>query len=198
MWAIVLAAGESKRMGQPKMLLPLGEKTIIENVIAAVLESKIENILVVLGANQEAINQRIKGLPIQTIFNPDFQKGMLSSVQVGFKALPQDAAAALILLGDQPSVLPSVIDRVSEAFLESEESIVLPSFQNRRGHPIVIDAKYRNDIQTLLPDIGLRQLLHDHPEEILEVSIEDEQILEDIDNIQDYQDAVKKHKQRLD
>jgi len=181
-------------MGQPKMLLPFGEKTIIENVIAAVLESKIENILIVLGANQEIINDKIRDLPIWTVFNPDFQQGMLSSVKVGFKALPQDAIAALVLLGDQPSVSPSVIDRISEAFFTSEKSIVVPVFKNQRGHPVLIAAKFRDEIQNLSLNVGLRQLLHDHPEEILEVSIADENVLQDIDNVLDYKNAVKKRK----
>jgi len=190
----VLAAGESKRMGQPKMLLPFGEKTIIENVISAALETKIERVLVVLGAKQEIILNKIRGLPVRTVFNPSFQQGMLSSVQVGFKALPQDALAALVLLGDQPSVSPSVIDRIREAYLTSEKSIVVPTFQNQRGHPVLISTKFRDDIQALSPNIGLRQLLRDHPEEILEVPIEDEHVLQDIDNVEDYRSAVKKRK----
>jgi molybdenum cofactor cytidylyltransferase len=198
LWAIVLAAGESKRMGRPKMLLPFGEKTIIENVIAAILESTINKVLVVLGAKQDKVLEKIRDLPIRTVVNPSFQQGMLSSVQAGFKALPQEAVAALVLLGDQPSVSPSVIDRIREAFLASEKSIVVPTFQNQRGHPVLIAAKFCDEIQNLSPNVGLRQLLHDHPAEILEVSMEDEQILQDIDNVQDYRNAVKKQKKRLD
>lgn len=197
-WAIVLAAGESRRMGQPKMLLPFDSKTIIETVIAAILESQIENILVVVGANQEAVSDTIREMPVQIVFNPDFSTGMLSSVQVGFKSLPQDASAALVLLGDQPSISAGVIDRVCEAFFASKRSIAVPVFHGKRGHPVAIDVKYGDEIQTLLPDVGLRQVLRAHPEEILEVPIDYEGILEDIDNEQDYKRAVESRKKRLD
>jgi molybdenum cofactor cytidylyltransferase len=196
-WAIVLAAGESKRMGRPKMLLPFGEKTIIENVIDAIFESRIENILIVLGSNRESIEQKVSSYPLKTVFNPDYKSGMLSSVQTGFRALPRDAQVALVFLGDQPSISPAVIGRVCAAFAASEKSIAVPVFKERRGHPVAIAAEYRDEIQTLRPDIGLRQLLHTHPDEIFEVLIEQEEILEDIDNLQDYAAAIKTRKKRL-
>lgn len=191
-WAIILAAGESKRMGQPKMLLPYADKTIIETVIHNALASTADKVMVVLGANREGIAEQIKNLPVHMEVNPDFSSGMLSSVQVGFRALPEDAEAALVLLGDQPGISSAVMDEVLNEYRSSHKSMVVPIYQGRRGHPLLIAIKYREEIQTLHKDIGLRELLHNHPDEILEIKMDIADILQDIDNPEDYQQALKK------
>lgn len=194
-WAIILAAGESKRMGQPKMLLPYGEKTIVETVIDCALASMADEVLVVLGANREKIIKRIKNLSVKSVVNPNFSSGMLSSVQVGFKALPEEVESALVLLGDQPGITSAIIDRLLEAYGSSKKSIVVPIYQGSRGHPVLIDTKYREEIHSLHNEIGLRELLHNHPDEVLEVDLDEAEILQDVDNPEDYHQALeKKHK----
>ncbi len=97
-WAVILAAGSSRRMGTQKLLLPFGESTMIETVIENVLSSSIEHVMVVLGANQEKIQDTIGSLPVQFCHNKEHEKGMLSSVICGIRALPEDALTALIFL----------------------------------------------------------------------------------------------------
>jgi len=190
-WAMILAAGESKRMGKPKLLLPFGEKTMIEAVIDRVIQSRAEKILVVLGSNREKIEKKIGNLPLEIAVNPDFKEGMLSSVQYGFHVLPEDAQAVLIFLGDQPSIPSEVIDRIIDAFRETGKGIVLPVYKGERGHPVLIDMKYRHEVKNLNPEVGLRELVYGRPKDILEVEIETVCILRDINDFEDYTREIK-------
>ena len=189
-WAIILAGGESKRMGKPKMLLPYGEKSIIETVIDNALQSQIDNTLVVLGAANIKISENIKNYPAKTTVNPNYRQGMLSSIQWGFNFLPEDATAAMILLGDQPSIPTFVIDKVIESHYKSAKGIILPACGSRRGHPILIDLKYKSDINHLSDEIGLRGLLYDHPDDIEEIEVDTPSIHNDIDTAEDYKRSL--------
>jgi molybdenum cofactor cytidylyltransferase len=190
-WAIILAAGESKRMGEPKMLLPFGGKTIIEAVTESVVSSEVEGSLVVVGAERERIEEKIKDYGIKIVFNPDFRSGMLSSVQCGFKAVPEGTRAVLIVLGDQPRISSGIINQLIEASKKTGKGIVLPVFEGERGHPVIIDMKYREEVENLRPDIGLRGTVYSHPEDILEVEVDTASILKDIDDAADYKRELK-------
>jgi molybdenum cofactor cytidylyltransferase len=190
--AMILAAGESRRMGAPKLLLPLGEKTIIETVVDETLRSKADQTLVVLGAEREEIKSKIANRPVMIVVNPRFQEGMLSSIQVGFDALPRETEAVVICLGDQPFIPSSVMDKLIEAFQNTRRGIILPVYKKKRGHPSLIDIKYRQEVKKLSPDIGLRALVHDHPQDLLEVKVDTPHILKDIDKPEDYMRELKK------
>lgn len=184
--AIILAAGESKRMGKPKPLLPFGDKAIVETVVTNVIQSKADEALVVLGADPEKIEEKIKDLPVTITVNPHYKKGMLSSVQWGLNAIPENIRGVLICLGDQPSIPPYVMDKVIEAFKSSKKGIVVPAFKKNRGHPVLIDVKYRKEIEDLSPDVGLRGVVYNHPGDTLEVEVDTPAVLRDIDNPNDY------------
>jgi molybdenum cofactor cytidylyltransferase len=190
-WAVILAAGESKRIGRPKLLLPLAGKTIIEKVVAEALSSNVDNTLLVLGAYHEKIIEKMINLPVSTVVNSQFSQGMLSSVQLGFRSLPQGTRAAVVLLGDQPSVSRTVINGVILAYEESQKGIVLPTFKKERGHPVLIDLKFQREIENLAPDVGLRGVVYSHPEDICEVPVKNPGILKDIDTLEDYKRALK-------
>jgi len=190
-WAIILAAGESKRMGEPKMLLPFGGKTIIEAVAECVVSSEVESSLVVLGAERERIEEKIRDYGIKSVFNPDFQSGMLSSVKCGFKAVPEGTRAVLIVLGDQPRISSDIINQLIEAYKRTGKGIVLPVFEGERGHPVIIDVKYREEVENLSPEIGLRGTVYSHPEDILEIEVDTPSILKDIDDETDYKRELK-------
>jgi len=185
-WALVLAAGESIRMGRSKQLLPFANKTILETVIDHIKQSTVDETLVVLGSNREKIEEVIKNLPVKSVYNPRFKEGMLTSVQKGFVSLPEEVEAVLVFLGDQPMIPSSVIDQIVSAYQSSEKGIVLPVYGQKRGHPVLINTKYRQELANLNPEIGLRELIHDHPEDILEVNLDSSSILEDIDTPEDY------------
>ncbi len=191
-WAVVLAAGESKRMGQPKMLLPFKGSTILETVIRSLLEGDIPHILVVLGAESARLSEILRNYPVQTVTNPNYSQGMLSSVQAGFDALPSETRSVLVVLGDQPTISGPVLARLKAATQTSPDSIVLPVYRGRRGHPVLIPAIYRSEIAALSHEIGLRQLLQRHPDAILEIQMDSPEILEDIDDPKSYEEARSK------
>jgi len=183
---MVLAAGESIRMGRSKQLLPYEKKTILETVIDHIAQSTVNETLVVLGSNREKIDEVIKDLPVKSVYNPSYKEGMLSSVQKGFVSIPEEVEAVLVFLGDQPMIPSSVIDQVVGAYRSTEKGIVLPVYDQKRGHPVLTDMKYGQEVANLNPHVGLRELIHNHPEDILEVDLDYSSILEDIDTPEDY------------
>ena len=185
-WAVVLAAGESRRMGTQKLLLPFGETTVVGAVVGTALASRVDRVLAVLGADRDAVRRELEPLGIDFAVNENFAQGMLSSVQAGFRALPPDAKAAVVMLGDQPFLPARVVDAVVDAFQRSGKGIVVPAFQGRRGHPVLVDLKYRDEVLALDPADGLRRLMRAHPEDIFEVEVEDANILRDMDVPEDY------------
>jgi len=185
-WAVILAAGSSRRMGTQKLLLPFGKSTIIETVIENVLNSSIEHVMVVLGANQEKIQDTIGNLPVQFCHNKEHEKGMLSSIICGIRALPEDALTALIFLGDQPGIPPAVTNSVIDSYNEELVGIVIPVHNHRRGHPLLVDMKYRKEIMHLDLEEGLKALRHHFPQDVLEVDVNEPGILVDIDTREDY------------
>lgn len=194
-WAMILAAGESTRMGKPKLLLPFENETIIETIIHQVIPSKADKILIVLGSGWERIEEKIKKFSIKTTVNPNFKKGMLSSVQWGFKALPENTRAVLVLLGDQPAISTAIIDKIIDAYQTTKKGIVLPVYKKERGHPVLIDLKYKGEVESLSHKIGLRGLVYSHPEDIMEVKVKTASVLRDIDYLEDYQKELAKNKE---
>jgi molybdenum cofactor cytidylyltransferase len=194
-WAVILAAGESRRMGTQKLLLPFGDATVIESVVLTALASRVDRILAVLGADRDAVRQKLEPLGIDFVINENFVKGMLSSVQAGFAALPPDAEAAVVMLGDQPFLPARVVDAVVEAFRRSGKGLVVPAFQGRRGHPVLIGLKYRDEVLALDPADGLRRLMQAHPEDIFKAEVEDANILRDMDVPEDYTNELARRPQ---
>jgi molybdenum cofactor cytidylyltransferase len=192
-WAVILAAGESKRMGRQKLLLPFGDVTVIEAVARTALGSRVDRALAVLGADREAVRGKLERYGLEFAVNEDFSEGMLSSVQAGFGALPAEAEAAVVMLGDQPFLPATVVDAVVEAFRLGGRGIVLPTCRGRRGHPVLIGLKYRDEVLALDPAEGLRGLMRAHPDDIGEAEVDDPNILRDIDVPEDYADLKKGH-----
>jgi molybdenum cofactor cytidylyltransferase len=185
-WAFVLAAGESLRMGTQKLLLPFGETTVIETIVRTALDSSVDETMVVLGADREKVRNVLQSYPLTFAVNENYRSGMLSSVQAGFEALPGGAEAAVVMLGDQPGIAPEVVDGLVRGYRESGRGIVVPVHGGRRGHPVLIEAGYRSEILGLDPAIGLKQLVRAHAEDVLEVPAESASVLKDMDRPWDY------------
>jgi molybdenum cofactor cytidylyltransferase len=206
-WAVILAAGESRRMGRQKLLLPFGDTTVVGAVRRTAQASRAGRLLVVLGADCEAIRgelepsgkigasakaRRIR--EIEFVVNADYHLGMLSSIQAGFAALPADAEAVVVMLGDQPFLASRVIDEVIGAYEYGGRGIVIPTFRGRRGHPVLVDLKYRDTVLALDPAEGLRGLIRVHPEDTLEIDVGDANILRDLDTPEDYETRSPQNK----
>lgn len=192
-WALILAAGSSRRMGSQKLLLPYGQSTIIETVVDNVLKSSVDHVMLVLGANQEEIRDALRQKAVQFCYNTEHEKGMLSSVICGIRALPPEAVSVLIFLGDQPGISPSVTNRVIEAYNEELFGIVIPLHEHRRGHPLLVDMKYRKEVEKLDLEEGLRALRHHFPQDVMEVEVDAPGILVDIDTPEDYREVKKRN-----
>jgi len=184
--ALVLAAGQSKRMGQPKLALPWGEISVLENVIGTFKAAGVEDVLVVTGATREKVEVMV-GNSADTIFNPEYSKGgMLSSVQIGLAETKPKVEAVLIALGDQPQIQERSVRLVVEAYQHSGASIVVPSFQMRRGHPWLVARQHWDEVHRMQPPQSLRDFLNRHADEIQYVEMENNSILQDIDTPDDY------------
>lgn len=203
-WTVVLAAGESRRMGTQKLLLPFGDATVVGAVVRTAQASRAGRTLVVLGADREVIRRELEPLgkiggaagagragEIEFAVNEHYPLGMLSSIQTGFRALPPDAEAAVVVLGDQPFLPSRVIDDVIAGYEKGLHGIVIPTFQGRRGHPVLVDLKYRQEVLALDPADGLRRLMRAHPEDVRETEVGDANILRDLDTPEDYAGVVK-------
>jgi molybdenum cofactor cytidylyltransferase len=188
--AILLAAGESKRMGSPKMLLPFNGMTVIEQVIVNVLSAGISNPLIVLGSDHEAILEIIIGHPVSHCYNENYRNGMLSSVQCGFASLDCKSNAVLILPGDQPMIDADQIKRVMKAWHESGKGIVMPVHTGKRGHPLIVDMRYKQEVMSLPGSIGLRALAERYPDDVMQAETDDPSVLRDIDTQQDYMNEL--------
>ncbi|MHC4721177.1 MAG: nucleotidyltransferase family protein [Planctomycetota bacterium] len=184
--AIVLAAGRSSRMGLQKLLLPFAGKTVITHIVDQLLAGAIDNIYVVVGHEPDRITEQLSDHPVSIVINPNYDSGMLSSVRCGFKALSPDCDAALIALGDQPGITSKLVDDMVRSFNKTDKGILVPLHNGTRGHPIIVAKHYQTEILTRYDDIGLRGLLHAHPDDIFELSVSTSSVLFDMDYPEDY------------
>lgn len=190
-YGLVLAAGMARRMGTTKQLLPFGDKTVLQTVVDTLVDAKLAGVAVVLGHDAEAVRDSLRGRPVRFCVNEAYREGMFSSVLCGLRALPADADAALIALGDQPQIALNAVRAVAQAYREGDKGIVVPVSGERRGHPVLIDlSRYRREILSLSGDRGLKPVVRGHPEDTLEVPVDDEGILRDLDTPADYRAEV--------
>lgn len=180
-WAIILAAGESRRMKKNKLLLHYHNKSIIELVIENAHHSAVDYILVVLGAFRDELLPIISKMEVGHCYNENYEKGMLSSVKCAFRNIPFSMDAAIIFLGDQPAIPGEVARILVKSFKESEKGIIIPVYRGKRGHPVLISKRYRNEIEELGQTEGLRALMSKFSGDVLEVEVDFPGILKDID-----------------
>jgi molybdenum cofactor cytidylyltransferase len=188
--AILLAAGQSKRMGQPKMLLPWGEATIIEQVITTFLKAGVEDLIVVTGGAREQVESVIGQYPVRNVYNNDYATGeMLSSIQCALRIMQENSEATLIGLGDQPQIQEGSVRLICEEYRDHTAALIVPSFQMRRGHPWLVARPLWTEILSLRPPESTRNFLNRHANEIRYVSVDTPSILADLDTPEDYQRA---------
>ncbi|HAV77794.1 MAG TPA: hypothetical protein DCX53_10645 [Anaerolineae bacterium] len=185
--AIILAAGDSKRMGHPKMLLPWGNKSVLTHVVYVFHQAGLDNIFIITGGARKRVENDVSHLNVKTIYNQDFAKGeMLSSLQCGIRAIPNWTQGILIGLGDQPQVQAESVRRVCEVFLETQSNIVVPSYQMRRGHPWLVARPLWDKLLQMTAPNSPRDFLNSHHDEIQYVDVDDPGVLADLDTPNDY------------
>ncbi len=185
--AIVLAAGQSSRMApHHKLLLPdRTGKPMIARVVDNLLSSPARPILVVVGHRAEEIKAALAGRPVTFVPAADYAEGLAASLRAGIKALPNEAQAALICLGDMPLVTARVIERLLAAYTPDEGRLIaVPVHEGRRGNPVLWDRRFFGEIAALSGDGGARRLLDAHPEAIVEVDLPEDSVLRDFDTVE--------------
>jgi molybdenum cofactor cytidylyltransferase len=194
--ALVLAAGMSRRMGTNKLLLPFGERTVLGQVIAVLQDCPLDEIVVVTGHEGKQVRasldrQALRHRGLHFAHNPCYASGeMLSSVQAGLEEMRSDCDAALVVLGDQPQLERRVVEQVIAA--RQPGAVMVPSFDRRSGHPILVDRARWADVLALPPGANLREVLRAHADWVCYVEVDTETILRDVDTPEDYERMVGK------
>lgn len=154
--AIVLAAGESTRMGgQNKLLLPFGESTLLETLVDSVCASQAGETIVVLGHQAEQVRAKLKGRNTRLVENADYQEGMSSSIRAGLTAASASATGAMICLSDQPFMATSDFDELIGSFMTMvDKQILVPLHQGRRGNPVLFSMRYREEVMRSKGRVG--------------------------------------------
>ena len=194
--AVILAAGESSRMGQPKALLPIDGVRFIERIVTALKSSGIAKIFVVLGHNAEDMRRQIEELPVTIIINPEYKKGQLSSLQTAIQHLESlqmsdGVEGILVHLVDHPYINPNLVKLIIQRFQETKKSIVVPRFRGRRGHPVLFARSLLSELLTAPVDQGAKAVVRAHRDDTLEIDTEDEGVLIDIDTPEEYRQHIK-------
>ncbi len=185
--AIVLAAGSSIRMGEAKPLVQVAGKPMLERTLATLLESRVDEIVVVLGHSADLIQERIPFRGAKTVINNSYSEGIASSLRTGLSSVAANAEAALIVLADQPFLKSETIDRLLEEYSSKKPEIVIPTYNGFRGNPVLLDRSTFREVAQLTGDIGCRAIFGSHIRGLLKVPVQDPGVLVDLDTPADIQ-----------
>ena len=186
-YGIILAAGEGKRMGKVKLTLPLGNKKLIEWVLQAAKLTPLYKYFLVVRPEDKDIIKIGKAWGAEIVLNPDFRKGMSTSIKEALlKINTQEAEGFFLILGDQPLITSKIINKLIKSFSPGKGEIVVPYFKDKRGNPVLFDICWKDELMAITGDVGGRVLIKAYPEKVKRVNILDEAILFDIDQEKDY------------
>jgi molybdenum cofactor cytidylyltransferase len=188
----VLAAGRSTRMGGPnKLLAELGGKPLVRIAAEAALASQARPVVVVTGHQRERVEASLEGLPVRFVHNPDFANGLSTSLKAGINALPDDIGGAVVCLGDMPQVSGALIDRLAQALdPETGALIAVPTFEGKRGNPVLWSRRFFPELAALEGDVGARHLIGTYRDAVVEVPVTGQGAFFDIDTPEALADAA--------
>lgn len=176
--AVILAAGESKRMGKPKALVSFQGLTFAEYLLAATRLPRVGITRIVVGAHADEIRAKLKIDPSAIVVNPDWPKGQLSSIHAAIQSLPANGTEGLILCPvDHPLVSLAVIAELIKQFDATGKLIALPTYRGKRGHPVIFRASLYDELLAAAPDVGARAVVWNHAQDIKEVAVEEEGVV---------------------
>lgn len=189
-WAIILAAGISSRMGRPKLALPWGDHTILEETTDQVLGAGYEGVVVVLGEAREELEQLLGNRPVKTARNLNFRSGMSSSIKAGVAFVDADATAFAVVLGDQPRITSRIHQLVLAHYRKSGKGICAPLYEGVLGHPVIFAAKYRSEMFALQGDHGARGVLELHKDDVTSFEVKHSEVVASINTRKDYDEQL--------
>ena len=197
-YAIILAAGQSRRMGCQKLLLPFGDRTVIGRVVSEVRRSTVTEVLVVIGPDGRGIAGALAGWRVSIVTNPNPDGDMLSSVRCGLRAVPAQCETILVAVGDQPAITADLINEMIRAFRTTGKGVVVPVHDGKRGHPLLFTTGYRDEILTRYDGVGLRGLVQAHADDLFELKVAASAVLSDMDYPEDYRRELARLAPRSD
>jgi molybdenum cofactor cytidylyltransferase len=171
--AIILAAGQSRRMGGPnKLLARFGGEPLIRRMAARAIASKADTVVVVTGHRAGDISTALDGLGVEIVHNPAFAEGLATSLKAGLQTVPPEAGGALVLLADMPEITAAIIDKLIDTFrARSGPAIVLPTIEGKRGNPVLWSRAFFPELMSITGDTGARHILARHEEAVERVEI---------------------------
>lgn len=193
--AIVLAAGQSTRMGSCKLLLPFGELTILETVVKNAISSLADSVIVVIapGLPKELVERLIKMGSIVAV-NEMQQSQMIDSLRIALTKLREcasDIESFIVMLADQPAIGHEIVDALIAAHRQTGSGIVIPTFAGRRGHPVLLSGRYIDELISYHGKHGLRSFISEHSSDVFELPVDTDAILRDIDTKEDYERELR-------
>lgn len=196
--AAILAAGESRRMGTPKALLPFpatpltpGKATFLEHLVSIAQHPRIGELRVVLGAHAEQVRNRVELKPEWVVINERWEDGQLSSIHAAIRSLPPGTDGLMLFLVDHPLISPGVVGRLVEAYYDSAAAVVVPTFEGRRGHPVIFASRLYDELLNAHPDTGARAVVWAHAKEVVEVPTQEEGVVLNLNDAGSLKDAFK-------
>ena len=183
--AIILAAGQSRRMGAFKPLLPFGDTTVVDSCLRNLRTGGVETVVVVLGHRADELRAHLKNSGVLFAINPDPGSEMSSSIASGVRELPQDAKAVIITPVDHPAVPAEVISRLIGEWQEGHR-LVKPTWERRGGHPVVVDLIFRNELLRLDSKRGLKALFESRKDQVKRLPVASNYVARDMDTWEDY------------
>ena len=196
--AILLAAGLSKRLGRNKLLLPLGDETVIRKTAKAVLASAASEAILVTGHEEAKVIQAVEGLNVRLTHNPRYAEGQSTSMIAGIEAVSEEAEVYLFVLGDQPLLTPQIVNEMIVLYEKSRPDalVVAPTFKGRRGNPALFAASLKDELLQASGDAGGRGIIQrletESPDKIVFHRLPNDDIFLDIDTEEDYETMLRK------
>jgi len=195
-YGLLLAAGQSARMGQPKQLLSWRGQPLVAHVAKEALTVPLAGLVVVVGAAEDAVRSALRDLPVTIVPNPDFAAGLSTSLATGLRSLPATADAALILLVDQPLVTARLIRQLINAYQSRPDVLaVIPRYHGQRGNPVIIAAPLFCELCQLSGDHGARIVLDRYADQIVWLDVDDPAVVTDVDTPAAWQALVGEYGQ---
>jgi molybdenum cofactor cytidylyltransferase len=189
--AAILAAGESKRMGQPKVLVPFQGSTFVEHLVAATRHPRVGITRVVLGAGAEAIRANLKVEPAWIVVNGDWPTGQLSSIHAAIRSLPAGATEGILICPvDHPLISAHLVAQLIAAFDSGGKPIVLPKHNGRRGHPVLFGAAVYEELLAASAEVGARQVVWNHAADVAEVETDEEGVILNLNDPETMRKAI--------
>jgi len=186
--AILLAAGESRRMGATnKLTLPVAGEPLLRRTARTLLEAQLRELVVVVGHEEQTARELLQGLPLRVVYNPDYREGQMTSVHCGMRALQVPCEAVVICLADLPLLTTADLHRLTDAFMhQCQTSVLVPTYRGERGNPIVLAYGHRRRILAGDRNLGCRRLIEKYPEIVTPLEMENDHLVFDLDTPEAY------------